>query len=272
VNATLLKLGGELLESDQKLSAVGRAMARASGSGSLVVVHGGGRQIDRALGQAGIQKRQVDGLRVTDAQTLDIVVSVLAGAINTKLVAALNAGGARAVGLTGADAGVAPLKKAPAHRTTSGDLVDLGLVGEPMAAPAPRVVVALCALGVVPAIACIGASRRGQLFNVNADTLAASLAARLRVRRLVVAGGTAGVLDERGQTIPRLEPRDIRALVASGTASAGMVAKLAACQAAARAGVAQVVIVDGRNPAALGRAIAGGAAGIAALAGTRITV
>ncbi len=126
---TLLKLGGELLENEQKIAAVARAIARATGP--LVVVHGGGKEIDAALAAAGIAKRQVDGLRVTDAPTLEIVVSVLAGAINTRFVAAINGAGGMAVGLTGADAGVAPVKKAPAHRATNGELVDLGLVGEP---------------------------------------------------------------------------------------------------------------------------------------------
>ena len=146
---------------------------------------------------------------------------MLAGAINTRFVAAVNAAGGRAVGLTGADAGVATVKKAPAHRATSGELVDLGLVGEPVRSEAPPLVRALVGRGFVPVIACIGASRKGDLFNVNADTLAGNLAARLRATRLVIAGGTAGVLDEQGQTIPSLDPRDIRALVKAGTATCG---------------------------------------------------
>ena len=94
-----------------------------------MIVHGGGREIDAALAQVGIPKRQVDGLRVTDADTLNIVVSVLAGSINTKFVAAINAAGGKAVGLTGADAGVAPVEKAAPHKATSGETVDLGMVG-----------------------------------------------------------------------------------------------------------------------------------------------
>jgi acetylglutamate kinase len=114
-------------------------------------------------------------------------------------------------------------------------------------------VATLVGRGFVPVIACIGASRKGELFNVNADTLAGSLAARLGVTRLVIAGGTPGVLDERGQTIRSLDPRDIRALVKAGTASAGMVAKLTACEAAVRAGVKDVVIADGRDSRQLAR-------------------
>jgi len=269
VTLTLLKLGGELLENDQKLASVGRMVARAEGP--LAIVHGGGREIDAALAELGIPKRQVDGLRVTDARTLDVVVSVLAGAINTRFVAAINAAGGRAVGLTGADAGVAPVRKAPAHHATSGEMVDLGLVGEPARAAAPALVTTLVARRFVPVIACIGAARNGQLFNVNADTLAGSLAARIRAARLIVAGGTAGVLDEQGQTIPALGPRDIRALVKSGTASAGMVAKLTACQAAVKAGVKDVVIVDGRDTKALGAFLGRRAIDRTPFSGTRIT-
>lgn len=253
MSLTVLKLGGELLETGQKLAALGRIVARAATP--LVVVHGGGREIDTALLTAGIARRQVDGLRVTDQPTLEIVVAVLAGTINTKFVAAINAARGKAVGLTGADAGVAPVKKAPAHRATTGELVDLGLVGEPVRSAAPALVKGLVARGFVPVIACIAAAKDGQLYNVNADTLAGSLAARLGADRLLVAGGTAGVLDEHGQTMPALDRRDIRALIASGTASAGMIAKLRACEAAARAGVKQVAIVDGRDARQIGHAL-----------------
>jgi len=266
VKTALLKLGGELLETEPKMAAVARVVARCRTP--LIIVHGGGREIDSALATAGIPKRQVDGLRVTDAPTLDIVVSVLAGAINTRFVAAINAAGGRAVGLTGADADVGPVKQALPHLSTSGEVVDLGLVGEPLRRPAPPLLRTLLRGGFQPVIACIGASRQGQLFNVNADTLAGRLAARLGVSRLIIAGGTPGVLDEQGQTIPRLDPRDIRALVKAGTASAGMVAKLTACEGAVRSGVRDVLIVDGRDRKRLVQALEGD---VAASGGTRVT-
>jgi acetylglutamate kinase len=253
----VLKLGGELIETDKGLKGVGRAIASAARNGRLVVVHGGGREIDAALAQVGIPKRQVDGLRVTDSDTLNIVVSVLAGSINTRFVAAINAAGGKAVGLTGADAGVAPVKKAPPHKATSGETVDLGMVGQPISAQAPDVIAALCKAGYVPVVACVSASKDGQLFNVNADTLAGSLAARLNAKRLVIAGATAGVLDKRNATIPRLDSERIEKLVKSGTANAGMVAKLAACQAALKGGAKSVAIVDGRNPARVLKALKG---------------
>lgn len=263
----VLKLGGELIESGEKLDLVSRAIARAAGRASLVVVHGGGREIDAALVQAGIPKRQVDGLRITDEATLSVVVGVLAGSVNTRFVAAINAAGGRAVGLTGADAGVAPVRKAPRHQATSGGTVDLGLVGQPVEAPAPDLLATLCGAGYVPVIACVSAARDGQLFNVNADTLAGSLAARLNASRLVIAGATRGVLDAQGETIATLRRAAMRRLVASGTASAGMVAKLKACAAALSGGVPNVSIVDGRDADNLIRA----AAGLATDACTAIT-
>lgn len=253
----VLKLGGELIETPERLKAMGRAVTSAARKNRLVVVHGGGREIDAALAQVGIPKRQVDGLRVTDEDTLNIVVSVLAGSINTKFVAAINAAGGKAVGLTGADAGVAPVKKAAPHKATSGETVDLGLVGMPVPAKMPAVIEALCRAGYVPVVACIGAAKDGQLYNVNADTLAGSLAARLKARRLVIAGATAGVLDKRNETIARLDRARIDKLVKSGTANAGMVAKLAACQAALKGGAKNVAIVDGRSPARVVKALTG---------------
>ena len=252
----VLKLGGELIEGADRLKAIGKVIKQASKTRPLIVVHGGGREIDASLAQVGIPKRQVDGLRVTDPETLEIVVSVLAGSINTRFVAAINAAGGRAIGLTGADAGVAPVKKAAPHKATSGDTVDLGMVGTPVTtALAPELLTLLCNAGYVPVIACVSASKEGQLFNVNADTLAGSLASRVKAKRLVIAGATAGVLDKRGQTIPRLNKTQIAKLVTSGTANAGMVAKLNACQAAL-AGASSVVIIDGRDARRIAQAVA----------------
>jgi len=254
---TVLKLGGELIENEQRLKVIARAIKSASSKSRLVIVHGGGREIDAALAQVGIPKRQVDGLRVTDSDTLNIVVSVLAGTINTRFVAAINAAGGKAVGLTGADAGVAPVEKAAPHKATSGETVDLGMVGMPIKAPVPEVIEVLCRAGFVPVIACVSAAKNGKLFNVNADTLAGNLAARLKAKRLIIAGATPGVLDKKNQTIAKLDKERIEKLVKSGTANAGMVAKLAACQAALKGGARNVVIVDGRAPGRLVKAVAG---------------
>ncbi|MGE0448302.1 MAG: acetylglutamate kinase [Vicinamibacterales bacterium] len=251
----LLKFGGELLEDRSHLETVVRAVTSAARTRPLAIVHGGGKEIDAALRAAGIEKRQVDGLRITDASTLDVVVGVLAGRVNTRLVAALQTAGVRAVGLTGADGGCGLCEPAPPHTTVDGRVVDLGRVGVPIATADVRVVDAMVAAGYVPVVACIGLGTDGLLYNVNADTFAGHLAARLQAARLVIAGTTPGVLDAAGATLPEIGAEEVERLIGSGTATAGMVAKLRACQAALHAGVADVVIVDGRDAASLERAL-----------------
>ena len=248
----VLKLGGELLEDPGHLANVVSALTAIRRDASrLVIVHGGGREIDAALKTAGIEKKQVDGLRVTDQATLDVAVAVLAGAINTRLVAALSVAGVRAVGLTGADANIGLADVAPPHTAVDGRTIDLGRVGVPAPDGDTRLLDTLVGGGFVPVIACIGLARDGRLLNVNADTLAGHLAARLRARRLVIAGGTPGVLDRSGATLATLDAGAIADLVSDGTASAGMIAKLRACEQAIDGGVDDVVIVDGRDADAL---------------------
>jgi acetylglutamate kinase len=251
----VLKFGGELLEDSSRMSAVVASIAQIAASGPprapLAVVHGGGREIDAALQLAGLEKRQVEGLRITDEPTLDVVVSVLAGIVNTRLVAALSAAGVAAVGLTGADGGCGLSDVAPPHRTVDGRAVELGRVGVPNSASDMRVLQTLLKDGFVPVVSSIGMTRDGRLLNVNADAMAGHLARGLRARRLVIAGSTPGVLDDAGQTIGLLDPATIATLVDSGTATAGMIAKLRACEAALAGGVDDVVIVDGRDRDAL---------------------
>jgi acetylglutamate kinase len=251
----VLKFGGELLEDPGQLRAA--AAVVASAARPLAIVHGGGREIDAALKAAGIEKRQVDGLRITDAATLDIVVSVLAGSVNTKFVAALGAAGVRAAGLTGADDQCGLSTRAPAHSSVDGRLVDLGYVGVPSDRADVSLLRTLIGNGLVPVMACIGVDDRGQRLNVNADTLAAHIAAKLAAVRLVIAGTTPGVLAEDGATMTMLDAGAIAEVIASRTATAGMIAKLRACEHAVASGVGEVLIVDGRDGAALSAAIEG---------------
>ena len=244
--ATVLKLGGELLEDAAAVRASAAAIVRLSKREPLVVVHGGGRSIDAELKVRGLTPRFADGLRITDGATLDSVISVLAGRTNTVLVAAIGALGAKAVGLTGADAGIGLAVKAAPLATVSGDQVDLGLVGEPRDGDV-TLISDLLSLGYVPVVASVGVAADGTLLNVNADTFAAHLAAALRARRLIVAGTTAGVLDGAGATIDELTATDVERLTASGTAHSGMLAKLTACRHAKRGGVGEVAIVAGRG-------------------------
>ena len=260
--ATLLKLGGELLEQPEHLASLASMLARVAQRTRLAVVHGGGREIDAALARIGVPKRQVDGLRVTDQQTMGVVIEVLAGAVNTRFVAAITAAGGRAVGLTGADAGLAVVEKAAPHVCVDGQTVDLGLVGQPIGDGTPALLRDLVAAGYLPVICSIGVGRDGTLFNVNADTLAGHLAGRLQVRQLVIDGG--------GHTVARLDRAGAEAMVQSGVASAGMIAKLRASIAALAAGVEQVVLVDGRDAQTLASLLEAPSGDRTSLPGTRM--
>jgi acetylglutamate kinase len=242
-----VKFGGELLERPDDVHRMAAGIRALAARAPLVVVHGGGKEIDAGLAAAGIPKRQVDGLRVTDEATLGVVVSVLAGTINVRLVSAVRHAGGRAVGLTGIDAGVATMKRAKPFVSTAGDTVDLGLVGTPAGSARPELLLDLVKRGYVPVVSCLGATAKGQVLNVNADTLASHLAVGLGAARLVIAGGTAGVLDAGGLSIARLTVKDTVRLVKDGTANKGMVAKLQACRDAVRGGVGDVVIGNGRE-------------------------
>jgi acetylglutamate kinase len=247
--STLLKLGGELLEPGPGLAPLVRAIEQLAAAGPLIIVHGAGREIDAETQRRGVPKQAVDGLRITDAATLDAVIAVLAGTVNTRLVAALVGAGLRAVGLTGVDAAIGLSSRAPSHRAVDGRLVDLGLVGQPVPGASPTLLADLLGHGYVPVIACLGVDAAGQVLNVNADTLAAALAASSRVDRLIIAGATAGVLDTQQATIATLDEAGIDQMIADGSASAGMVAKLRACRDALRSGVRDIAIVSGRDDA-----------------------
>lgn len=242
----VLKLGGELLENAAAMRSMAAAVTALASREPLVVIHGGGRAIDAELRVRGIEPKFIDGLRITDGPTLDVVVSVLAGRNNTAFVAALHAAGTRAVGLTGADAGIGSATRAAAFTSAAGTQVDLGLVGTP-GAPDPALLVDLVKLGYVPVMASIGVAADGALLNVNADTLAGHLAAALGAKRLIIAGGTAGVLDAAGAPLKELTLESVDAMIASGEAHSGMIAKLAACRAAIAGGVPDVTIVSGKG-------------------------
>jgi acetylglutamate kinase len=198
---------------------------------------------------------------------LDVVVAVLAGSVNTRLVAALNAAGVPAVGLTGADGKCGLSDAAPPHRAVDGRVVDLGRVGLPGLRSETSVLTTLTGGGFVPVVASIGVDASGGLLNVNADTLAGHLAGRLGARRLVIAGTTAGVLDASGATVETLDPVSIARLIGGGTATAGMIAKLRACEQALALGAGEVLIVNGRDR----QAIEAAALGVPAAGVTRVT-
>ncbi len=243
---TVLKIGGELLETADDLQRAIEHVRAACASSPLVVVHGGGRELSVELTRRGAAPRMVDGIRVTDEDALAAAVSVLGGTINTRLVAALVAAGVRAVGLTGVDGGVLRACRAPRVRSRSGAMVDLGHVGQPLASADPALLRLLCADGWVPVVASLGAASDGALLNVNADVAASHLAIALRASRLLVLGATDGVFDADGATIAALSHEAAGALVDSGAARDGMAAKLEACTRASACGVSEVRIVNGR--------------------------
>ena len=244
----LIKIGGSLLDDPASRSDLARQIAEVAASGvSVTVVHGGGKQMTRFLEERGIQSRFVDGLRVTTDETIDAVLKVLAGTVNTQLVAALCAAGARAVGLTGIDAGLATAEQLNP---------ELGFVGRVVAAD-PGVLNALSDSGFSPVVACVAGGVNGQVFNVNGDSMAVAIASSWGVDRLVFLTDVSGVLDDKKQIIPVLTTEYCRKLIDTGVATGGMQAKLNAATDAVAGGVREVSIVKGSDPSIVKRVFAG---------------
>jgi acetylglutamate kinase len=216
-----------------------------------VVVHGGGPQIEQLLKQLGIRSEFVQGMRVTDAATMDVVEMVLGGAVNKDIVTLINQAGGRAVGLTGQDgAFIRARKLMMPSREKPTELLDIGQVGE-IESIDPGVIDSLEQGGFIPVVAPIGVGADGLSYNINADLVAGKLAEVLHAEKLVLLTNTPGVLDERGKLLTGVTPRQIDAMLAAGTLSGGMLPKIASALDAARAGVKSVHIIDGRVPHAL---------------------
>jgi acetylglutamate kinase len=210
-----------------------------------VVVHGGGPQIEQVLTRLGKKGEFVQGMRVTDAETMDVVEMVLGGQVNKEVVTLINQAGGKAVGLTGQD-GVFILARKMLLPGGSGDKpVDLGQVGE-IASIDPDVIKTLEQGGFIPVVAPIGVGKDGQSYNINADLVAGKLAEVLQAEKLVVLTNTPGVLDKNEKLLTGLTPKKIDALVADGTISGGMLPKISSALDAARGGVKSVHIIDGR--------------------------
>jgi acetylglutamate kinase len=216
-----------------------------------VVVHGGGPQIGAMLKKLAIPSSFVDGLRVTDAAAIEVVEMVLTGAINKQIVSGINAAGGRAVGLSGKDGNLVIARKLERFKldpvTLKREPVDLGFVGEPDTVN-PDVLRTIIASDLIPVIAPIGAGRKGETFNINADTVAGSVAGAMSAARLILLTDVEGVLDREGKLIQRLSVAEARALIADGTISGGMIPKIETAIDAVEAGVHAAVILDGRIP------------------------
>jgi acetylglutamate kinase len=214
-----------------------------------VVVHGGGPQIELMLSKIGKKGEFVQGMRVTDRETMDIVEMVLGGTVNKEVVELINQAGGKAVGLTGQDGGAIRAKKMLLPSKENG-AVDLGQVGE-VESIDPSLIQALESSGFIPVVAPIGTGADGTTYNINADLVAGKLAEILKAEKLVVLTNTPGVLDKSGKLLTGLTPRKIDDLVAKGVISGGMLPKIGSALDAARNGVKSVHIIDGRVPHAV---------------------
>ena len=225
-----------------------------------VVVHGGGPQISAMLEKAGVKSAFVDGLRVTDADTMQVAEMVLSGAVNKEIAHWISVAGkeadVRGIGLSGKDAGLLTVEKTKRTRRDPDSMleheVDLGFVGEPTKVD-PKLIVRLLESDAdwVPVIAPIGVAEDGQTFNVNADTVAGAVAGSLNAKRMLLLTDVPGVKGADGQIIRQMTLTEAQGLIDTGVATGGMIPKLETAMAAVRAGVEAVVILDGRRPHAM---------------------
>lgn len=207
-----------------------------------VVVHGGGPQIGQMLQRLAIESQFIDGMRVTDAATMEVVEMVLGGLVNKNIVSLLNQVGGRAIGLTGKDAGL--IEASPMHLPGKPD-VSLGFVGE-VVNVRTSVLHRLMDNNIIPVVAPIGTDAQGASYNINADLVASSIAIALNASRLLLLTNTPGILDSQGELLTGLTPSDIARLISEGTLHGGMLPKVQCALDAVAAGVRSVVIIDGR--------------------------
>jgi len=234
----LIKLGGTLLDAACSRQALAAQITAAAERGlELVVVHGGGKQMTRFLTDRGVESRFVNGLRVTTPETLDAVVKVVAGSVNRELVAALAAAGARAVGICGIDGGLVEAEQMdPA----------LGAVGR-VTGSNPDLLHLLTENDYIPVVACVGGDSRGNLYNVNADQMAAACAAGYGADLLIFLTDVEGVLDADKRLINTMSNAEALGMINDGVIQGGMFPKVKCCLKALRGGVRKAHIIDGRH-------------------------
>lgn len=238
----VIKLGGHAMGSDAAMASFARDVVLMRQVGmNPVVVHGGGPMINAMLERLNIQSEFKDGKRVTDAATMEVVEMVLSGVVNKRIVAAINAQGGRAVGLSGKDANLMFCE--PANP-------DLGLVGTPSQMD-PRVLQTLFDTAMVPVIAPLGAGKNGETYNVNGDTAAGAIAGALKADRLLLLTDVSGVKNAAGEIVTELTADQIRQMTADGVIAGGMIPKTETALDAIASGVRAAVIVDGRAPNAV---------------------
>lgn len=218
---------------------------------NVVVVHGGGPQIEEMLARVGKTGEFVQGMRVTDAETMQLVEMVLGGQVNKDIVNLINQQGGRAVGLTGKDGNFIRARKLLMQdQNNAGELIDIGQVGD-IETIDPALISLLDTGDFIPVIAPIGVGENGETYNINADVVAGKIAEVLRAEKLVMMTNTPGVLDKSGRLLTGVTPKQIDDMVADGTLSGGMLPKISSALDAARSGVRGVHIIDGRVEHAL---------------------
>ena len=251
----VIKYGGHAMGDDSLADLFARDIVLLRQVGiNPVVVHGGGPQIGQMLDRLKIKSEFIDGLRVTDKETVDVVEMVLSGSINKQVVAAINEAGGFAVGLSGKDGN---LIKATRLKRTKRDtdsniekILDLGLVGEPSEID-PHILDFFEESDITPVIAPIGCGSKGETLNINADTAAGAIAGAVMAKRLLMLTDVKGVLDKDGVLIPEITAKEAKSLIADGTIHGGMIPKIETCIAAVENNVDGAVIIDGRVPHAL---------------------
>ncbi len=252
--ATLvIKLGGHAMSSDAAMADFARDVVLMKQCNvNPVIVHGGGPMINEMLKRLDITSEFVDGKRVTDAATVEVVEMVLSGRINKRIVQAINDQGGKAVGLSGKDANLMVCEKDMKTVLRDGEeiSIDLGLVGKPVEMN-PQVLQRFLGSDFIPVVAPVGTGRHGETFNVNGDTAAGAIAAAMKADRLLLLTDVAGVKDAEGNVLTQLSSDEVRALTEDGVISGGMIPKTETALAAAEGGVSAAVILDGRLPHAV---------------------
>ncbi len=250
--AIVIKYGGNAMTDDKLKKSFAHDVVLLKLVGmNPVVVHGGGPQIDELLKRFGKKGEFVQGMRVTDAETMDVVEMVLGGQINKEIVSLINQQGGRAVGLTGADGGLIRAKKMLIRGADDSDeLIDIGQVGE-VESIDPEIVHHLHTHDFIPVIAPLGVGKKGETYNINADLVAGKVAEILKAEKLIVLTNTPGVLDKNGNLLTGLTARKIDELFADGTISGGMLPKISSALDAVKNGVNTCHIIDGRVDHAL---------------------
>ena len=248
----VIKYGGNAMTDPQLKDCFARDVVLLKLVGmNPVVVHGGGPQIDDLLKRVGKQGQFIQGMRVTDEETMDIVEMVLGGQVNKEIVNLINRHGGKAVGLTGQDGNFIRAKKLlMPNKDNPDELIDIGQVGE-ITSIDPSIIAFLDTGDFIPVIAPIGVGPDGETYNINADVVAGKIAEILKAEKLVLLTNTPGVLDKSGSLLTGITPKDIDAMVEDGTLSGGMLPKIGSALDAARSGVRSVHIIDGRVEHAL---------------------